>query len=190
MAGERWTPSARRVGRLPVPNGSKAVANPRKSLAFRKCMGTSRSGDAPSLTSAVRGVASRVSGHLAEKSALHSRYRRRHQEALREAPPEPIEQDRLGLVRTDHAAETERARRLSGERQHHVGALDASQFVEDRPWAVAEPGLRLPLLEGLPEHVGQEADEDVRLDALGLLVPDRPDREFTLVDAEGRLDLP
>src|SRR6266404_5440105 len=108
-----------------------------------------------SLTSAVRGVASRVSGHLAEKSALHSRYRRRHPEALREAQPEPIEQDRLGLVRTDHAAETERARRLSGERQHHVGALDASQFVEDRPWAVAEPGLRLPLLEGPPEQVGQ-----------------------------------
>src|SRR2546425_10063615 len=30
----------------------------------------------------------------------------------------------------------------------------------------------------------------MRLDALGLLVPDRPDREIALVDAEGRLDLP
>ena len=39
---------------------------------------------AASLTSAVRGVASRVFGHLAEKSALHLRDRRRQPEALGE----------------------------------------------------------------------------------------------------------
>src|SRR2546426_8671912 len=94
----------------------------------------------------------------------------------------PIEQDRLRRVRADHAAETERTRRLGGKGQYHVGALDARQFVEDRPRAVAEPGLHLPVLERLPEHVGQEADEDMRLDALGLLVPDRPDR----VDRQSR----
>jgi hypothetical protein len=84
---------------------------------------------------------------LAEKSALHSRDRHRQPESLGEPQPKPIEQDRLGLVRTDHAAETERARRRVGEGQHHVGALDASQFVEDSARAVTEPGLRLPLLE-------------------------------------------
>ena len=52
------------------------------------------------------------------------------------------QQDRLRLVRADHAAETQHARGLGGEGQHHVGALDARQFVEDRPRAVAEPGLR------------------------------------------------
>src|SRR2546430_15560870 len=62
--------------------------------------------------------------------------------------------------------------------------------MEDRPRTVAEPGLCLPLLERLPEHVGQETDEDVRLDARGLLMPDRSDAELTLLNAKGRLGLP
>src|SRR5205814_9696284 len=62
--------------------------------------------------------------------------------------------------------------------------------MEDRPRTVAEPGLCLPLLERLPEHVGQETDEDVRLDARGLLMPDRSDAELTLVNAKCRLGLP
>lgn len=49
-------------------------------------------------------------------------------------------------------------------REDHVGALDAPEFVEDGARAVAQPGALLPLLQGFQEHVGEEADEDVRLD--------------------------
>jgi len=47
--------------------------------------------------------------------------------------------------------------------------------------------LDLPLLECLPENVGQEADKNVSLDAFLLLVPDGSDGEVALVDTEGGL---
>src|SRR5207247_654037 len=70
-----------------------------------------------------------------------------------------------------------------------VRALDAAEFIENRPRAVAQPRSALPLLQRLPEHIGEEAHQDVRLDPLGLLMPDRPERELTLLDAEGRFGL-
>src|SRR5438445_6690360 len=60
---------------------------------------------------------------------------------------------------------------------------------EDGARTVAEAGARLPLLQRLPQDVGQKADEDVRLDPLLLLMPDRANRELALVDTKGRLDL-
>jgi len=41
------------------------------------------------------------------------------------------------------------------------------------------------LSHALPEHVGKEADEDVRLDPVFSLVPDRPQAKVLFVDAEG-----
>src|SRR5206468_268392 len=55
--------------------------------------------------------------------------------------------------------------------------------------AIAESGAGLPLLESFPQHVGEEAHEDVGPDAVGLLVPDRADRQLALVDPEGGLGL-
>jgi hypothetical protein len=52
-----------------------------------------------------------------------------------------------------------------------VGTLNAAELVQDRARALAEARAALPLLKGLPEHVGQKADEDVRLHTVGPLVP-------------------
>jgi hypothetical protein len=86
----------------------------------------------------------------------------------------------LGGVRPDDAAQPELAAVLS--RQHDVGALNALEFVKDRPWARAEACAALPLLERLPQHVGEEAHEDVGLDAIGALVPHRANAELALLD--------
>ena len=91
---------------------------------------------------------------------------------MRESKPEAIEQHRLRLVGADDAAQAKLATGVVSQGEHDIGALDAADLLEDRARAIAEPGAPLPLLERLPQHVGQEADQDVRLNALRLLVPD------------------
>ena len=44
-------------------------------------------------------------------------------------------------------------------------------------------------LERLPQHIGEEANQDVGLHALLLLMPDGTDRQVALVDPKGRLRL-
>src|SRR5260370_12469402 len=66
--------------------------------------------------------------------------------------------------------------------------------MEDRPRALPEPGPPLPLLERFPQHISQEADEDVGLDAILTLVPHGTNPQLTLLDAEcglriGELDI-
>src|SRR5271166_3757696 len=73
--------------------------------------------------------------------------------------------------------------------QHHVVRLDARQFLEDGARRVAETGTALPHLQTLPQHEGEEADEDVSLHAVLALMPDRPDGQLLLLDAERRLRL-
>ena len=93
----------------------------------------------------------------------------------------------MGEIRADDAAEAHLAAVRGG--QHDVGALDAAEFLEDGARAVAQVGAALPLLQGLPEHVGQEADQDMGLDAVLALMPDRADRQLALVDAKGGFGL-
>jgi hypothetical protein len=52
-------------------------------------------------------------------------------------------------------------------------ALDAFDFLEHGARGVAKLCTALPQLEGLPQHEGQEAHQDMRLDPIGSLVPDR-----------------
>src|SRR5690606_17333414 len=59
---------------------------------------------------------------------------------------------RLRLVRAHHAADAELS--SIGGREHHVGSLHLRQLLQDGTRAVAEIGLALPELEGLPEGVG------------------------------------
>jgi hypothetical protein len=47
----------------------------------------------------------------------------------------------------------------------------------------------LPLLQGLPQRIGDEAHQDVRLDSRFLVMPDRADRKIRLLDPEGRFGL-
>ena len=71
-------------------------------------------------------------------------------------------------------------------RQDHVHQLDFAQFVEHPSRLLAHSRVQAPLPERLPRHVCQEADENVRQDAIFFLLPDRPDRQVALLDAEGR----
>lgn len=95
----------------------------------------------------------------------------------------------MGGVGADHASESNLAIGLIGDRQDDVGGVDARELGEQGPRSVSKPGTRLPFLEGLPEDVGEKAHEDVRLDAIGLVMPDGSDREVGLVNAKGGLSL-
>ena len=94
---------------------------------------------------------------------------------------EAIEESSLSLVGSYDAAHSQVARRRVCGGQDDVGAVDGGEFLKDGSWAVAEPRAALPLLEHLPQHIGQEADEDVGEHAIGALVPNRPDRQLALV---------
>ena len=93
------------------------------------------------------------------------------------------------MIGPDDAADSKVAGRDLGCGQDDVGALDGGKLFEDRLRAVSQPGLLLPLLERLPEDIGEEANQDVTFHAAGLLVPDGPDGQIALLDPEGRLGL-
>ena len=77
------------------------------------------------------------------------------------------------------------ADRDAGSRgQEHVDDSDFAELGEDSPRLVAETGGGASLGEGLPQDVGQEADEDVGEDAVLLLVPDGSNPQVGFVDAE------
>ncbi len=95
----------------------------------------------------------------------------------------------MGLVGFNYAANAQLAAWILRQRQHQVGALDAAQFLENGSWAVTQPGAALPLLQRLPQDVSQEADQDMGLYPVLALMPDGPDRELALVNAERGLGL-
>ena len=86
-------------------------------------------------------------------------------QTLWEAKAEAIEQLCLGLVGPDDAADAKLTTGIVRGWENDVSALKAGEFIEDGPRRVAEARPLLPLLEGLPEDVGEEADEDVGLDS-------------------------
>src|SRR5260221_14489412 len=114
----------------------------------------------------------------------------RQAEPFRDAQPEPIEERSLCLVGADDAAQSQVASRHRVGWQNNVGAVNCGEFLEDGSRAVAQSSAALPLLEGFPHRVGEKADQDVGERAILLLMPDRPDRQVALVDAECRLDIP
>ena len=95
----------------------------------------------------------------------------------------------LGLVGRNDTANAKLTTWIKCSREDDVRALNAGELVEDGPRGVAETRPLLPLLEGFPKDVGEEADEDVGLDSLLLLMPDGADGELGLLDPEGRLCL-
>ena len=55
--------------------------------------------------------------------------------------------------------------------QNHVNHLHVGDLVEDPPWLIPQTCPLAHLPDGLPENIGQEADQDVGLHPPGLLVP-------------------
>jgi hypothetical protein len=84
-------------------------------------------------------------------------------------------------MQADDAANVKLAIWLLGQRQDHVHALHATEFVEDRLRAVTQTCTALLLFEGLPQHVGEEAHQDVGLYPIGALVSDGADWQIGLV---------
>src|SRR5258708_39559346 len=74
-------------------------------------------------------------------------------------------------------------------RQDDVVRLNAREFFEDRARGVSETGAALPHLEALPQDEGEKADEDVSLNTVLALVPDRSDLQLVLLDAESGFGL-
>jgi hypothetical protein len=90
---------------------------------------------------------------------------------LRKPKAGPIQELGLSLFGTDYAPDSDLPAASLCRRQDDVGTVEPAQFLKRGPRGVAETSLFLPLLERFPEHMGEEADENVRLNALGFLVP-------------------
>lgn len=65
--------------------------------------------------------------------------------------------------------------------------MNAGKFCEDCTRRIAQACAGLPLLKRLPQRVGEKADQDVRLDAILFVMPDRPDTQVGFLDAESSL---
>ena len=63
------------------------------------------------------------------------------------------------------------------------------KLFEDGTRRVAEAGALLPHLQTFPQHEGEEANENVSLDAVFSLVPNRTHVQLILLDPECRLRL-
>ena len=97
-------------------------------------------------------------GHLRKKSPLHLCRLGEgwwDPEPLGEVQAESIQQGRLGGIGTDDAPQAELA--AIGGGQDHIGALDAAEFVQDRPWALPQAGPPLPLARASSRSEGGAA---------------------------------
>src|SRR5580693_5944779 len=71
--------------------------------------------------------------------------------------------------------------------RHLIRQTDARHRSRDKTArTVAETGAALPLLQRLPQNVGEKAHQDVRQHAILALMPDGTDRQLALSDAKGR----
>src|SRR5262245_30844503 len=107
--------------------------------------------------------------------------------ALGQADAEPVKKCGLSDIGLRDAAQADLT--VAGGRQHDVVGLNACEFFEHSARRVSEASTALPHLQGLPEHESQKAHQDVSLDAIGTLVPDRAYLELILLNAKGRFGL-
>ena len=107
--------------------------------------------------------------------------------ALGQADAEAVEERGLGGVGLGDATQSDLAVRCG--RQDDVVGLDAGKLFEDGPRRVAEARALLPHLEALPQHEREKANEDVGLDPLLALMPDRPNVQLIFLDAKSRFGL-
>jgi hypothetical protein len=79
---------------------------------------------------------------------------------------------------------------MGGGRQDDVSRLDSRKLFEDRTGRISKACALLPHLEALPQHEGKKADEDMSLNAILMLTPDRTEVELIFLDAKRRFDIP
>jgi len=71
----------------------------------------------------------------------------------------------------------------------HVNHLDLGDLIEDFPWLMPQTCRLAHLPDGLPQDIGQKADQDVRLGPLSLLVPDGAHALVSFLYPKGSLSL-
>ena len=91
--------------------------------------------------------------------------------ALGQDEAEAIEERRLGGVGLSDAAQANLA--VGCGRQNDIVRLNPCELFEDRARRVSKACALLPHLEALPQHEGKEADEDMGLNAVLVLMPNR-----------------
>jgi len=87
--------------------------------------------------------------------------------ALGQDDTEPSEKCGLSGVWLSDAAQTNLT--VGFGRQDEDVRLNVCEFFEDRAWRVPKPSALLPHLEALPQHEGEEAHQDMGLQAVGTL---------------------
>jgi hypothetical protein len=112
---------------------------------------------------------------------------------VRKTEHQAIQQDRLMLRRAGHAT-TADFYALFSRRHYDVDQTDLAQFIKHVSLFVPQPCFLRHFLHRFPEYVGEEADQNMRLDAVLLLIPDRSNAEIAFVDSErgfglGQLDV-
>ena len=97
------------------------------------------------------------------------------------------EQNLLTFIRFADALEADVT--CGGGGQDQVVECDPGQLLDHGTRRVPQIGAGHPLLQRLPHRISQEAEEDVGLDAVSCLVPDRTQAQLALVRAKGRFGL-
>jgi hypothetical protein len=107
--------------------------------------------------------------------------------ALGQDDAEAVEQRRLSRIGLGYASQADLAMRRG--RQHDVVRLDPRQLFENGTRRVSKAGALLPHLQAFPQHEGEEANEDVGLDPILALMPDRTNVQLVFLDTESSLSL-
>ena len=74
-------------------------------------------------------------------------------------------------------------------RQDDIDAANLREFLQNAAGFVAETGFLAQGGQRFPEHIRQEADQDVRQHPILFLVPDRPNAQVAFVNSKRRFRL-
>jgi hypothetical protein len=107
--------------------------------------------------------------------------------ALWQDDAETIKECGLGGIGVSDAAQADPS--LCCGRQYDIVRLNAREFFEDCARGITQACALLPHLEALPQHESEEAHEDVGLDAILALMPDRAYVQLILLDSKRRFGL-
>jgi hypothetical protein len=112
--------------------------------------------------------------------------------SFRQDDAETVEKCGLSGVGLGHATQADPA--MGRGREDDVVLLNARKLFENGTRRISEPCALLPHLQTLPQHEGEKANQDMRLNAVFALMPDRPHLELIFLDAEsgfglGELDI-
>jgi len=98
-----------------------------------------------------------------------------------------VEDDFLVVRRLSDAAGADLSAVFGDEDDIHRAEL--AEFSEHSSRFIAQSRFHAQLAQEFPQHIRQEADQDVGLHAIGALMPDRSHVQLILVDAEGGFGL-